>query len=93
MRRIEIIANRSIQEDLFDALKDAGAAEYYTLYPIVFGVGKTGPRRGDHIWPEENFCLIVYCDEEEAEKIKTVVKKLKKVFTQEGIKLFDIGYE
>ncbi|MCD6396009.1 MAG: hypothetical protein J7L71_00580, partial [Spirochaetaceae bacterium] len=86
MKRLEIIANRSIQDDMFDAFKKADIVKQYTLNPVVLGVGKSGPRMGDHIWPEENFSLIVYCEEKESEKIKLVIKELKHFFTKEGIK-------
>ena len=91
MKRIEIIANRSIQDDMFDAFDRAGIVKHYTLIPQVMGVGKQGPRRGDHIWPEENFCLVIYCETAEAEDIKQVIVTLKTVFTAEGIKLFEMG--
>lgn len=91
MKRIEIIANRSIQEDMFDVFRKAEIVKHYTLYPIVLGVGSSGPRMGDHIWPEENFSLIIYCDESESEKIKEVITELKAFFTSEGIKLFELS--
>ena len=90
MKRLEIIANRSIQDDMFDAFKKADIVKQYTLNPIVLGVGKSGPRMGDHIWPEENFSLIIYCEEDESEKIKLVIKDLKQFFDKEGIKIFEI---
>ncbi|RLD30851.1 MAG: hypothetical protein DRI73_09825 [Bacteroidetes bacterium] len=90
MKRIEIIANKSIQVDMFDAFKKADIVKHYTLIPIVLGVGSSGPRMGDHIWPEENFSITVYCDEKEAEAIKRVISELKAFFTSEGIKLFEI---
>ncbi len=91
MKRIEIIANRSIQEDMFDAFRKAEIVKHYTLYPIVLGVGNSGPRMGDHIWPEENFSLIIYCGDSESVKIKEVITELKAFFTSEGIKLFEIS--
>ena len=90
MKRIEIIANRSILDDMLDAFKKADIVKHYTLIPIVLGVGNSGPRMGDHIWPEENFNLIVYCDDQEADKIKIVITELKEFFTLEGIKLFEL---
>ena len=90
MKRIEIIANRSIQEDMFDAFKKADILKNYTLYPIVHGVGNSGPRMGDHIWPEENFSIVIYCEEDEAIQINEVIKELKAFFTKEGIKIFEI---
>jgi nitrogen regulatory protein PII len=90
MKRIEIIANRSILDDMLDAFKKADIVKHYTLIPIVLGVGNSGPRMGDHIWPEENFSLTVYCDNREADKIKIVITELKAFFTLEGIKLFEL---
>ncbi len=90
MKRVEIIANKSIQEDMFDAFKKADIVKYYTLIPVVLGVGKAGPRMGDHIWPEENFSLTVYCSTLEAERIKEIITELKTFFTGEGIKLFEM---
>lgn len=91
MKRLEIIANRAVEDDLHDALKKAGAAAHYTKFPIVHGVGSSGPRMGDHIWPEENFAMVVYCEEEEAAKIRAVIGELKLFFKNEGIKLFELG--
>lgn len=90
LHRIEIIANRSIEADMFDIFKRKNIVHNYTKIPTVYGVGSSGPRMGDHIWPEENFILIVYCSEEEAEEIKEAVTELKSFFKQEGIKLFEL---
>ena len=89
MKRIEIIGNRSIEEDLFDSFKKNKIVNHYTKIPIVFGVGNSGPRQGDHIWPEDNFLLIIYCDDKEAKKILKAVKEVKKYFIDEGLKLFE----
>ncbi len=90
MKRIEIIANRSVEEDLMEGFEKAGVAQHYTKIPIVVGVGNSGPRMGDHIWPEENFMLIIYCENEEAEGIQRVVVEQKEFFRNEGIKIFEI---
>ncbi|MBN1697114.1 MAG: hypothetical protein JW881_06345 [Spirochaetales bacterium] len=91
MKRIEIIANRSIEEDLFDIFRKKDIVHHYTKIPIAFGVGNKGPRMGDHIWPEENFILIIYCDEMEAVKIRESIFELKEFFKSEGIKLFEMN--
>lgn len=90
MKRIEIIANRSIEEDMFEAFGKAGVARHYTKVPIAVGVGNSGPRMGDHIWPEENFMLIIYCEDAEAAGIHAEIDKLKEFFVNEGIKIFEI---
>jgi hypothetical protein len=90
MIRIEIVANQSVEENILETLKQEDAAKYYTKYPNIYGVGKAGPRMGDSIWPEENFALVVWCEQDEALRIKSAVEIVKKQFPDEGIKLFGI---
>ncbi|MDR2404380.1 MAG: hypothetical protein LBD78_10170 [Spirochaetaceae bacterium] len=90
MIRIEIIANHSVEENILDALKDEGVGKFYTKYPQVFGVGSTGPRMGDAIWPEENFSMVIWCEADEALSIGRAVAKVKVLFPDEGIKLFGL---
>jgi len=91
MIRLEIIANHSVEENILEALAKAGVGKYYTKYPTIFGVGSTGPRMGDPIWPEENFALVIWCEEEEARVIKRAVEGVKERFPNEGIKVFGLA--
>jgi len=86
--RVEVIANRSVQEDFFERLKDANIGTHYTLYPVVQGAGDNGPRRGDHIWPEENFVYVTYVNITEARTIRTITDDLTRIFPTEGIRFF-----
>ena len=90
MRRVEIIANHSIEEDMFEQFNRRGIVQAFTKIPNVQGVGTSGPRRGDHIWPEENFILIIYCDDDEAAQIQEAIEEVKEFFPDEGIKVFII---
>jgi hypothetical protein len=90
MKRVEIIANRSVEEDLMEAFASAGIAQAYTKIPVVHGVGRSDPKMGDAVWPEENFVLLVYCDEAEASRIEEVVGETKLKFPHEGIKVFTL---
>ncbi|OHD14869.1 MAG: hypothetical protein A2Y34_14205 [Spirochaetes bacterium GWC1_27_15] len=89
MKRIEIIGNRSLEEDLFDRFKKNNVVNHYTKIPLVYGVGTSGPRMGDHTWPEENFMIIVYCDENEADLIQKTIEETKQYFKDEGLKMFE----
>jgi hypothetical protein len=89
--RIEIIANHSVEENILEAFQHEKAAAYYTRFPGVFGVGTSGPRMGDAVWPEENFVIVVWCEEAEAERIERAVASVKKYFPDEGIKLFKMS--
>ena len=90
MMRLEIIANHSVEENILEALKNNGVGKYYTKYPTIYGVGTSGPRMGDSIWPEENFALVIWCDEEEALLIQKAVLIVKDQFPGEGVKVFGI---
>ena len=88
MLRIEIIANHSVEENILEALAKESVGKYYTKIPSVWGVGGCGPRMGDAVWPEENFALVIWCEEAEAKGIKRAVESVKEKFPGEGIKLF-----
>ena len=88
MIRIEIIANHSVEENILEALKHEDAGKYYTKFPSILGLGSAGSRMGDAIWPEENFAMVIWCEEEEAQAIKRAVDSVKEKFPGEGIKMF-----
>ena len=91
MMRIEIIANHSVEENILEALAEEQVGTFYTKFPTVYGVGSSGPRMGDAIWPEENFALVIWCEEEEARGIVRAVAAVKERFPDEGIRLFSLS--
>ncbi len=91
MTRIEIIANRSVQDDVVDGLESAIDGFYYTVVPVVHGRGREARMLGTATWPEENFMLIAYIDDGQAEAARAVVAKVKARFPTEGLKLFAVG--
>jgi len=90
MIRIEIIANNSVEENILEAFAKEEVGKYYTKIPGIFGVGDCGPRMGTAVWPEENFALIIWCEEEEAQGIQRAIASVKAKFPGEGIKLFGL---
>ena len=90
MIRIEIIANHSVEENILEALAREQVGKYYTKIRNMFGVGSSGLRMGDAIWPEENFSLIIWCEKDEALGIQRAVNSVKERFPDEGIKLFGL---
>ena len=80
MMRLEIIANQSVEENVLGALKHEEVGKYYTKYPNILGVGNSGPRMGDAVWPEENFALVIWCSEQEAQAIARAVAFVKGKF-------------
>ncbi len=91
--RIEIIANQAVEEDLLDRLQAHKAGSRYTKVAPAFGRGTSGERHGDHIWPEESFIMLVYCDADERDRIIQAVQEVKQLFPDEGIKLFSFEAE
>jgi hypothetical protein len=91
--RVEIIGNRSIQEDLFEALEKNKIESRYTMITETLGDGRSGPRQGDSTWPEENFILIMYCEKTVAREIRRIVDGVKEHFPGEGLKMFAVKTE
>ena len=87
-KRVEIIFSQAVEEDFIAEFKEAGVGAKYTKMANVMGAGFSNPRLGDAIWPQLNMMYIIYCDEEEAEKIKTIISKLRVVYKDEGIACF-----
>ena len=88
---MEIIADNAVAEDIMEALEARGTATHFTRIPRVHGEGDSSPKHGSHIWPEENFLLIIYCEEEKAQEVRGAVAEVKELFPDAGIKLFEIS--
>ncbi|MGD1821537.1 MAG: PG0541 family transporter-associated protein [Pleomorphochaeta sp.] len=92
MIRLEIIANNTVESDIYKALNDVEEGFNYTRLNNVHGRGNSDPRMGDNVWPEENFVYIIYTDDSTGEKMITSIKEIKKKFKIEGIKVFYIAF-
>jgi nitrogen regulatory protein PII len=88
--RIEIIANRAVQDDIIEELETAVDDFHYTVVPVVLGRGRQHYKLGTSTWPEENFLLIAYMADDAAEKAQEVIRGIKERFPTEGIKLFSL---
>jgi hypothetical protein len=90
MTRLEIIANNSVEEDIVQALTGAVDGLKFSKINNVHGIGRSFPKMGSNIWPEENFILVIYCGDREAESVVSAVRAVKKKFPEEGIKFFSM---
>ncbi|MDC7225666.1 MAG: hypothetical protein PQJ61_02750 [Spirochaetales bacterium] len=88
MKRVEIITNQAIAEDILDSLEAHNIAENYTIIPHIHGRGKKGTRLGSPLWPEENCIYILYIDDDNVQIVKDVIKGIKDRFPNEGTKMF-----
>lgn len=93
MYRLEIIANKSVEEDITDALEEYIPDILYSVVPLVYGRGGSDRKLGTSTWPETNFLMISYVSDESLPTAKAVIKAVKDRFKGEGIKLFVIKAE
>lgn len=89
MNRLEIICNSALVEDVLEGFDDMEQQVYYSRINGVHGTGSSGPRMGDHIWPEENVLFLLYCEDAQAQEIRHLVEEIKQRFPDTGIKLFE----
>jgi len=88
MKRMELIANKSVETEILEALEKNIDDFFYTLIPEIHGRGKTKYKLGTPTWPEKNFLLISYLNYHDALKAEIVIHRIKERFPREGIKLF-----
>ncbi|MCR5217974.1 PG0541 family transporter-associated protein [Treponema sp.] len=87
-RRVEIVCSQALEEDFTQEFLDAGVGKKFTKINPVMGAGCSNPHLGDSVWPQLNIMYIIFCSEEEAEKIYSIVVKLRKLYITEGIACF-----
>ena len=93
MTRCEIIANQSVQDEIVSLMEEHIPGVLYTIIPTVVGRGKNSYKMGNGTWPETNFILVSYIEDENVAMMKAIIKAVKERFTGEGIKLFLVKAE
>ena len=80
MKRIEIVIDEEKLEELLTLLNEVGVRGYTFLKKAV-GLGSRGTRRPDGIFfEEENAMVILACEEEQTQKLITVLTPKLKEF-------------
>ncbi len=85
--RVEIIANRSVEEDLLEQFS-LQSIDYRTVISPVHGVGECGPCLGDNIWPEENSYILLFVDEKTADIIGEIATTIREQHRGTGLSCF-----
>ena len=93
MKRLEIVANQSVQEEVTQALETGLPGVTYTLIPVAHGRGGDDWRLGNTTWPEENFVLFTYQDDAVVDRALGVLRDLKTKFPREGMKWWTVRAE
>ncbi|HOX31297.1 MAG TPA: hypothetical protein PLB91_03145 [Spirochaetales bacterium] len=91
MKRVEIVASELVQAEILAALEKAVPGIEYTLIPEAHGSGKRTRKEGTSIWPELNFVLFAYLDDEEAAAALGALSLVRERFPGEGISAFCLG--
>jgi len=91
MKRLEIIASESVQSEVVAALRKAVPRIEYTLILDAHGVGRKTHKEGTNVWPELNFVLFSYLDDEDAKSAIAALDGVRKRFPGEGISAFCLG--
>lgn len=85
MKRLEVIANQSVREELIEELERSLPGIEYTLVPIVHGKGKRKRKLGTRTWPETNFLVLSFLEDGDAEKAVAAVRAIVRRFPAEGL--------
>ena len=88
MYRVEIISNKSVQEDITEALTLNVPGILYTIIPLAYGRGGNDRKLGTSTWPETNFMMISYIEDSALATVKAVMQGVKARFSGEGVKFF-----
>lgn len=86
--RVEIVSNQSVMDDVIEAIEQEITDIEYTIIENVHGKGLSSKKLGNTVWPEMNFLLFTYTNEDAALKIKEIMSKLRERFPREGISCF-----
>jgi len=85
---ILVVFNASIEDEILEALKEAGM-KCYTKLPGVQGEGECSePRLDSHVWPGTNTMYLLIVDPGERDPILGAVRRLKEVHRDEGVSAF-----
>jgi hypothetical protein len=81
-----VVFNSSIENEVMEALQEAGMT-CYTRFPHIQGVGKESePRLDSHVWPGTNTMLMMCTTPETRKRVLDAVRELKERHAEEGIK-------
>jgi hypothetical protein len=91
MKRVEVIASESVQAEILKALAAAVPGIEYTLIPEAHGAGRRAKKEGTNVWPELNFVLFSYLEDDRAAAALRAVEAIRGRFPGEGISAFSLG--
>lgn len=83
-----VIFNSSIEEEMMEALGEAGMT-CYTKIPAVQGVGASSePRLDCHVWPGTNTMYLIAIEPGKKDDVCDAVRRMQAEHKEEGVKAF-----
>jgi hypothetical protein len=83
-----VVFNASIEEEMLEALREAGM-DCFTKIPGVQGAGScSAPRLDSHVWPGTNTAYLIAVEPDVRERVLEAVRKVKEVHREEGVSAF-----
>jgi nitrogen regulatory protein PII len=83
---VMLVFNSSIEDEMMEALNEAGMT-CYTRLPDVQGVGKSSePRLDSHVWPGTNTMMMICASKDTRERILDAIRMMRERHSEEGVK-------
>lgn len=93
MKMVMISYNEAIDMEVTEAIEKQDLKNY-TKISGTYGKGSSsGTHLGNDIWPGRNNILYVACKDEEARRLMSSIKDLRKTLGREGVKAFVLPLE
>jgi hypothetical protein len=93
MKMVMIAYNQVMDDEVMEVLKGC-AMQHYTKASDLHGKGAaSGIHLGNDIWPGLNNMLYIACPDDDALKILSCVRSLRREYGHEGIKAFVLPLE
>jgi len=88
MEMLLVVYNSWIDDEMLEALKQAGM-RCYTKFTDLRGAGECSePRLNTQVWPGTNSMLLVCAGPGEKEALLAAVRRMKDLHREEGVKAF-----
>ena len=81
MQMLTVICDAGVEERVLEGLRQIGVPGYSRVSDLT-GLGRTGRREGDPIWPGTNSLILVSVPDEEVESILAMLRSLKSEYTR-----------
>jgi nitrogen regulatory protein PII len=93
MKMVMIVYNEALDNEVMEVL-ECCPMKNYTKVNKVFGRGtSSGTHLGTDIWPGLNNILYIACQEDQAKKMVSDIRELRKKIGHEGVKAFVLAVE